>query len=627
MPQFKNASVQKILNEITAKKGWFEVDEFWTIKFNPLTAIFDGLSYVIKQLEVPEKYWNVEKQDYNPILYYVSQVDPTSMSVFVSDQVLQQYGVSGDASKVLFAAKCGVWNGLVGQVAGLADTAGLLSDLLTGGDRLGQVWEGVKKLDIFCTSSTGGNVCIWTIIKKAHQGNKYQVSHQIGKDISEVLTIVVSFAKAGKLAKISQVADALDPVNYVMRVSGKVIRPVLSATGKTFKFVLKEGVDFVKRLNVKVTPQGFGCGFPIVKINVTLKSKIDNLTDAQLTTKVEAEINTQGGIDKLPVDENGNRLVEIDVDGEKVPVIVGEDGNLSKVTHAINTIDGLKTFLQNKGWDTAKIDAIVNDINNSADLQDFLNQGKDFTREWSLLDRAGKTTLRKNKDALNKVMELLDDAKVRKNLGNNYEEELMQICKAQGFAPHSGYNPKSLVNHLEDVKTFFNKFDGLEDMGEMRNAMRNSNQSVQDGLQHTLTQMNKLDASSVKRFDMKFETEGLDCTNCRFDVELDPNKANGIKYLEYKSYKDASGIQLSQFKSYMGSIKKLSELNYIFNGTKLSLENAKAGLKTFFNKGNNKQEIFNAMDNDLRQSLNLDDFSDLTSGKIDQIINVIVKTK
>lgn len=339
LPQYKNASVQKIINEITAKKGWFEVDEFWTIKFNPLTAIFDGLSYVIKQLEVPEEYWNAEKQDYNPILYYVSQVDPTSMSVFVSDQILQQYGVSGDASKVLFATKCGVWNGLVGQVAGLADTAGLLSDLLTGGDRLGQVWEGVKKLDIFCTSSTNGNVCIWTIIKKAHQGNKYQVSHQIGKDISEVLTIVVSFAKAGKLAKISQVADALDPVNYVMRVSGKVIQPVLSATGKTFKFVLKEGVDFVKRLNVKVTPQGFGCGFPIVKINITLKSKIDNLTDAQLKTKVEAEINTQGGIDKLPVDENGNRMVEIDVDGEKVPVVVGTDENLGKVINTPGNID------------------------------------------------------------------------------------------------------------------------------------------------------------------------------------------------------------------------------------------------------------------------------------------------
>ncbi len=170
------------------------------------------------------------------------------------------------------------------------------------------------------------------------------------------------------------------------------------------------------------------------------------------------------------------------------------------------------------------------------------------------MNDAGKTILEKDPNAIKKVSELLTDNKVKQVLGNNYKEELMKICKAQGFAPHSGYNPKSLVNHLDDVKTFFNKFDGLEDMGEMLNAMKNSNQSVQDGLQHALTQMNKLEPSSVKRFDMKFETEGLDCSNCRFDVELDPVKTNGLKYLEYKSYKNASRIQLSQFKSYMGSI-------------------------------------------------------------------------
>jgi hypothetical protein len=225
------------------------------------------------------------------------------------------------------------------------------------------------------------------------------------------------------------------------------------------------------------------------------------------------------------------------------------------------------------------------------------------------------------------VVELLEDAKLRKNLGNNYEDELMKICKAQGFAPHSGYNPKSLVNHLDDVKTFFNKFDGLEDMGEMLTAMKNSNQSVQDGLQHTLTQMNKLEASSVKKFDMKFEAEGLDCTNCRFDVELNTSQKGDLKYLEYKSYKDASGIQLNQFKSYMGSIDNLTELNYIFNGTKLSLDNAKAGLKTFFTKANNKVDIFEAMKPELKESLKIFSPEDLTSNKIDEILNVIIKTQ
>lgn len=205
------------------------------------------------------------------------------------------------------------------------------------------------------------------------------------------------------------------------------------------------------------------------------------------------------------------------------------------------------------------------------------------------------------------VSELLSDAKVRKILGSDFENELIKICKAQGFAPHSGFSPKSLVAHLDDIKVFFNKFDGLEDMNEMLNAMKNSNESVQDGLQHTLNQMNKLDPATVKKFDMKFEVEGIECTDCRFDVELDPTKSGGIKYLEYKSYKNAIGIQIKQFKSYLGSISSLDELNYIFNKTKLNLEDAKSGMMSFFKKGNNSAEIFEVIWNN--QNLRKDLFS------------------
>ena len=77
----------------------------------------------------------------------------------------------------------------------------------------------------------------------------------------------------------------------------------------------------------------------------------------------------------------------------------------------------------------------------------------------------------------------------------------------------------------------------------------------------------------------------------------------------------------------MGSIKKLSELNYVFNGTKLSVENAKAGLKTFFNKGNNKQEIFDAMDDELKNSLSIRKSADLTGNKINEILNIIIKVQ
>jgi len=162
-----------------------------------------------------------------------------------------------------------------------------------------------------------------------------------------------------------------------------------------------------------------------------------------------------------------------------------------------------------------------------------------------------------------------------------------------------------LADHLSDVKMFFNKFDGFGDMNEMVKAMTNGNESVQDGLQYTLTQMNKLDPSVVERFDMKFATDGIECANCRFDVELVQKQTGGLKFLEYKSYADASGIQLSQFKSYLQSINSLDELNYVFNALKLSIGEAKAGMKIFFTKGSNTQDIFQTIWNNriLRNNL------------------------
>jgi len=102
---------------------------------------------------------------------------------------------------------------------------------------------------------------------------------------------------------------------------------------------------------------------------------------------------------------------------------------------------------------------------------------------------------------------------------------------------------------------------------------------------------------------MKFATDGIECANCRFDVELVQKQAGDLRFLEYKSYADASGIQLSQFKSYLQSINSLDELNYVFNASKLSLSEAKAGMKSFFTKGNSTQDIFQTMSNNLKENI------------------------
>lgn len=255
-----------------------------------------------------------------------------------------------------------------------------------------------------------------------------------------------------------------------------------------------------------------------------------------------------------------------------------------KLDDVLALLAKLKTRLK----DANLADVLEKDLAN-ADLYQFLDGDNSLVESWEVLQKAERSSLKLSETALRKVKELLDKSKVQTALGANYADELTKICKAQGFPPHGGYSPKSLVTHLDDIKLFFTKFEGKSDMAEVINAMKNGNESVQDGLQHTLTQMNGLEATQVKRFDMRFEEEGLPCSDCRFDVEMEA----GVKphYFEYKSYQNASGIQLNQFKNYLAAINSLDELQYIFNAAKLSTQQARDGMKMFFKS--NAEDIFN----------------------------------
>ena len=123
--------------------------------------------------------------------------------------------------------------------------------------------------------------------------------------------------------------------------------------------------------------------------------------------------------------------------------------------------------------------------------------------------------------------------------------------------------------------------------------MKNTNGNVQDGLQHVLAKVNKaeFDTGKVGKFDMEFEGEGLPCNKCKFDVERVPTADDLVRLVEYKSYLDASKIQLPQFLNYIASVNNLSEMKYIFNAAKLSTEQAKEGMNLFLKT--NAEDIFN----------------------------------
>ena len=134
---------------------------------------------------------------------------------------------------------------------------------------------------------------------------------------------------------------------------------------------------------------------------------------------------------------------------------------------------------------------------------------------------------------------------------------------------------------------------------------------------------------------MKFE-KGLDdiCANCRYDVKFN-NKQNPNLPLfeEFKSYNSETWSKIAndkgfiqQFKSYLQKVNKIEDLAYMINSNKANINEVKQAFKELFK--NKKDELFEIIrkNRNLSESLDIDNISDLTSEKISDIVEIIIKT-
>jgi YD repeat protein len=127
--------------------------------------------------------------------------------------------------------------------------------------------------------------------------------------------------KAGKLGKINKIMDLLDPISNTMKIAGKTVKVTFNTTRRTFKYVINTAGKNFKRyeLRFKIDGNTLYCGIPNGKISIIDKLK-------------------QADIEKLPVDENGIRIA--DIDGEAIPI--GNKNALEKIEGK-----GVKIFSEN----------------------------------------------------------------------------------------------------------------------------------------------------------------------------------------------------------------------------------------------------------------------------------------
>ena len=131
---------------------------------------------------------------------------------------------------------------------------------------------------------------------------------------------------------------------------------------------------------------------------------------------------------------------------------------------------------------------------------------------------------------------------------------------------------------------------------------------------------------------MKFE-KALDdiCANCRYDVKF--REGQKPLYEEFKSYNSETWSKITndkgfikQFESYLQGVNKIEDLAYVINSNKANINEVKQAFKELFK--NKKDELFEIIrkNRNLSESLDIDNISDLTSEKISDIVEIIIKT-
>ena len=160
-----------------------------------------------------------------------------------------------------------------------------------------------------------------------------------------------------------------------------------------------------------------------------------------------------------------------------------------------------------------------------------------------------------------------------------------------------------------------------------------------EGTQHMLSTFKKnpkkYTPENIEHLDMKFE-KGLDdiCANCRYDVKFNRENNRSLPlFEEFKSYNSETWSKIAndkdfiqQFESYLQEVDEIKDLAYVINSNKANINEVKQAFKELFK--NKKDELFEIIrkNRNLSESLDIDNISDLTSEKISDIVELIIKT-
>ena len=392
-------------------------------------------------------------EGYNPFLYEadkaMSQFTPNDI---LAKEIIKKSGIKTEKGvtpeHLTFAYKAGLWNGLVGTVKSIPELASLISkgiQLIYDEEFRNEFSNEYEKWKAKCDKDNDSDTyvgCAWDMllekIKQAHTtGSSPQIAQQYGKSTFDLITIPFGMVKAGKLGKINKIIDLLDPISNTMKIAGKTVKVTFNTTRRTFKYVINTAGKNFKRyeLRFKIDGNTLYCGIPNGKISIIDKLK-------------------QADIEKLPVDENGIRIA--DIDGEAIPIgnknaLEKIEGNgapnatnitnnkqLSSLLEQLNNKEKIEKLV--KSWSEPLQETLENDLlskSTGGELRQLLKAEDDFLK-WKLIKedpayafeisktditwtKWGKSNFFKTITKTGKEFELAILNKVKTRIGKEYE--------------------------------------------------------------------------------------------------------------------------------------------------------------------------------------------------------------
>lgn len=203
--------------------GTFTKDALFNY-FLGINKVCKFVSGFLNKAVIPEKYWNPDHAEYPSevmeyvVIFFDAATNPSGVMVNYffggSNNVILQ-------GQIKFAFACGIWNGIVDEIKGIADMGVMITDYLIDPQKAQEFDQAIAGLS-FGT--------IWDQIVTSHTESKYKAAFQIGKDVVFVASFfigvgeVAAVAKAATIAKLTQRAAGLTKTTALFLNRSKITK-------------------------------------------------------------------------------------------------------------------------------------------------------------------------------------------------------------------------------------------------------------------------------------------------------------------------------------------------------------------------------------------------------------------